>query len=155
MNKSDVDKVVERLPRSLIVFKALITNDEGKYLLLKRSDYMPFNANKWEFAGGKLDYGENIHDVLAREVEEETKLKITYNKYPTYVFYDMCEDYKDIPRILMFFRSKVSSGSIVLSSEHTEYKWLDIDDAIKIEDLMPESIATLTYLTTTPSRDIL
>ena len=50
---------------------AIVTNNEGKILLHRRSD-----SNTWALPGGTMEIGESISDTLKREVKEETGLDI-------------------------------------------------------------------------------
>jgi ADP-ribose pyrophosphatase YjhB (NUDIX family) len=50
---------------------AIVTNDEGKILLHRRSD----NA-LWSLPGGVMEIGESIKETVVREVKEETGLEV-------------------------------------------------------------------------------
>jgi 8-oxo-dGTP diphosphatase len=57
--------------------KGLIENSEGKVLVLKSSlkgHRIPTEAY-WDIPGGRIEEGENVLDVLKREVEEELGIK--------------------------------------------------------------------------------
>ncbi|HTX61499.1 MAG TPA: NUDIX domain-containing protein, partial [Methanobacterium sp.] len=60
-----------------LAVRALITDDDGKILILKRSVDSKTNPGKWELPGGKVDQGEPFDKALIREVYEETGLKIS------------------------------------------------------------------------------
>ena len=56
----------------------------GKILLLKESKKL---SGKWELPGGGLNFGEEAHDGLKREIEEETGIKIkNVSKRPQYAW---------------------------------------------------------------------
>lgn len=62
-----------------VSIKALIYNDEGKFLLVKEA------KGVWEFPGGGLDFGEEAHAGLRREINEEMNLEIeTISEHPTH-----------------------------------------------------------------------
>ncbi len=65
----------ENFPDSFyhVSIKGLVVKD-GKVLLLKES---PELSGKWELPGGGLNFGEDIHEALRREIEEETGIKVT------------------------------------------------------------------------------
>ncbi len=42
----------------------------GKILICQRTQYQPMPL-KWEFPGGKIEQGEQPHEALIREIEEE------------------------------------------------------------------------------------
>ena len=127
------DDFKSKLPKALIVFRALIKNNEGKFLFLKRSDYRNWLNFKWEPPGGRLKIDEDISSLLEREILEETSLKIKPDSQPFYSQLRMCVDYKDIPAILVFFMSTIVSGDIKLSNEHTEYRWVDLKEAAALD----------------------
>jgi len=49
-----------------ISLKCLITNDKGEVLVVKET-----GRDWWDFPGGGMDYGEDIHAAIARELKEE------------------------------------------------------------------------------------
>ena len=55
--------------------KALI-EDDGRLLLIQKSDGDPNQPGKWEIPGGRLEFGEDIDDHLMREVREEVGLEV-------------------------------------------------------------------------------
>lgn len=57
-----------------LTVRAVIYDDSGRILLLKRSVRSRNYPGKWEFPGGKVDPGERFDDAVLREVEEETGL---------------------------------------------------------------------------------
>ena len=63
--------------RQITVAIALIKNDYGKILLQKRVDPLILDADKkWEFPGGKVEYGEDPKDTVKRESLEEIGCQI-------------------------------------------------------------------------------
>jgi ADP-ribose pyrophosphatase YjhB (NUDIX family) len=65
---------------------AMILNEKGEVLLGHRNDD-PIKASSdlhgegcWTFPGGKLDFGETLLDGAAREVLEETSIKVDKEK---------------------------------------------------------------------------
>lgn len=63
--------------------KGLIVVD-GKILLMKEIEQ---KSGKWELPGGGLDFGEEIHEALKREIEEEMGVKVkSIEDHPLYVW---------------------------------------------------------------------
>jgi 8-oxo-dGTP diphosphatase len=60
-----------------LAVRVLLTDRDGKILILKRSTDSKTNPGKWELPGGKVDQGESFDHALIREVYEETNLKIS------------------------------------------------------------------------------
>tara|TARA_B100000282_G_C31715835_1_gene483470 strand:+ start:1280 stop:1681 length:402 start_codon:yes stop_codon:yes gene_type:complete len=103
-NNDDIKKVA----------KVILINEKKEVLLLKRSNYLEKYANEWDLPGGHLKLGESLVQGLTREVKEETGLSI---KNPTY--FTKIEDH------LHFFTALFTKQKILLSSEHTEYKFFN------------------------------
>ena len=58
------------------IVEALIHNNKGEILLLKRSKKNSVWVNKWQLPGGKLEEGESSIKAIKREIFEETSLSI-------------------------------------------------------------------------------
>ena len=105
-----------------------IKNGEMEFLLLKRSpeQYYP---NLWQMVSGKIKENETAYRTALREIKEETSL--TPEKFwvaPTVnSFYAPDKDYICL---LPVFAAKVKYDSkIILSKEHTEFKWVNPEEA--------------------------
>ena len=58
--------------------KALIKNDKGQYLFLRRSERMEAEIEPhWDIPGGRIDSTERLEQALAREIAEETNLTLS------------------------------------------------------------------------------
>ena len=98
--------------------KAVIEKN-GRYLLFKREPGAEDYQNLWDFVGGRLDPGETPADAAARETLEESALEIVPGpEVKTVVF-------EEEKRVLTFhyFTPESFTGTIALSSEHTDYRW--------------------------------
>jgi 8-oxo-dGTP diphosphatase len=62
-----------------LAVRVLLTDQDGKILILKRSTDSKTNPGKWELPGGKVNQDESFDHALIREVYEETNLKIAWN----------------------------------------------------------------------------
>jgi len=60
--------------------KAVVTLDDSKILLVRKSADDPNRPGKWDLPGGRLKTGEHLDSHLAREVMEETGLRVTPGK---------------------------------------------------------------------------
>ncbi len=103
---------------------ALIKDDSGNYLFIKRSedDSMP---GVWEVPGGKMDYGEDPKDSLKREVMEEVGLSVE-------VLNPFCVISHVSPKkqaVRIVYKANLKEiGDIRLSKEHSAFKWSDFSD---------------------------
>src|SRR3989344_4110837 len=109
--------------------KVLLKNPEGKYLLMRRSQYEKRGAGKWDIAGGRIDIGVSLAENLAREVNEETGL--TMNSEPRLVAaQDIIWPDRHVVRIT--YTAEVT-GEPVLSEEHSEYGWFSYEEMKTLE----------------------
>lgn len=68
---------MENNKRQITVVIGLIKDRVGRILLQKRSDpLIPDAHERWEFPGGRIDYGENPENALKRECLEEIGCEI-------------------------------------------------------------------------------
>lgn len=98
------------------VSKAVMLDEEGKVLIMKRSPKSISKESPWEWdlPGGHVQEGESDVKGLQREIQEETQLYI--RKAPDWFMLD---------GYTRFFLIREWEGEVTLSDEHTEYKWLD------------------------------
>jgi 8-oxo-dGTP diphosphatase len=119
--------------KEVYVGMAAIIEKDDKYLILKRSEEKDFAPNSWETVTGRLDADESPVDGILREVEEETKLKVEV-LYPLDVgfFY---RGGKEFPMVFISFYCKYLKGDVSITWEHSEFKWITLDEAIQLPDL--------------------
>lgn len=105
---------------------AVIANDEGKVLLLMST----YDGGRWGLPGGGVEPGETIHQAIVRECMEEIGAKVIINAF-TGLYY-----HKSYNSQVGIFRCELPKGSeICLSSEHSEYKWFDIEEMGEVQKL--------------------
>ena len=64
----------------IISVYAILRNEKGEFLLLRRSENSHSNPGKWDLPGGKLGQEETLGEAVAREVWEETGISIVPGK---------------------------------------------------------------------------
>lgn len=98
-------------------------------LIVKRSPNDSFLPNKWELVGGTMDIGEKYEDSLRREVLEEVGLQITIG-VPYYCF-EWTKKEDNLNRFVLdicFLCRLSGQKNIVLSREHSEYRFITEDE---------------------------
>lgn len=107
----------------------------GRFLLLYRHEARP-NGKCWGQPAGKMEKGEDRLQAMIREIKEETGQKLSpnqlahaatvYVKYPEYHF------------VYHVFHSSLKKKlPVVLSDEHTEFKWVTPEESLKLT-LIPD-----------------
>jgi len=112
--------------------KILIKNAEGKYLLLFCSaEKYPEVGAKWDIVGGRIDKGSSLMENLKREVFEESGLELA-GEPKLIAAQDILKSDKHVVRLTYTGEAK---GDIVLSDEHSQYKWFTIGELQDLESL--------------------
>ncbi|WP_054950288.1 NUDIX hydrolase [Numidum massiliense] len=123
-----------------IAAKAIIFKDD-RVLVLRRTEEerTAKEHHGWDFPGGGLEANEPIMDALAREVKEETGLRVKVIA-PAYI-YDEIQAEKHLVVIKYVCHRPV--GTLSLSAEHESAHWFAIDEvaASVLPEWMKEEIA--------------
>ncbi len=108
-----------------IAVKGIIRRGDGKILIVKRSGQDSYLPGKWEMVGGGVEEKEKPQIALAREIMEETGLRVVIRE-PFNVF--TFENEKNEFKIGITFICEYAEGEVSLSDEHSEYAWIDPKD---------------------------
>ncbi len=106
-----------------LAVRVLLTDQDGKILILKRSTDSKTNPGKWELPGGKVDQDESFDHALIREVYEETNLKIALE----HVVGASEQNLHIIRAVHIIMSGIIIEGDLNLSSEHEGYAWVWMD----------------------------
>ncbi|HTW96977.1 MAG TPA: NUDIX domain-containing protein [Candidatus Methylomirabilis sp.] len=126
-----MDKI-QKIGTSAFIFK------NNHVLLLKRAKDEGVFPEHWELPGGKVEYGERPEDAVAREIREETGLKIKVGfPYGTFSYFLNEIHYIDIQ-----YYCYALGDEIKLSVEHEKYLWANENDLkdLLITEQMREAI---------------
>jgi 8-oxo-dGTP diphosphatase len=104
-----------------LAVKALVANEQGCILAIRRSAASKFFGGTWDLPGGKVDPGESFDVALAREIREETGLTFALTGVAGAAEYDC----PTVRLAVLFMEAAVQSGQVCLSSEHDDYAWVE------------------------------
>jgi 8-oxo-dGTP diphosphatase len=125
----DLDDEVFLVAQKAIVVKA------NKVLLLKtRENDMAKNLrSKWDLPGGLIEIKEELPKALAREVGEESNLKIDVDRLLAAQDY-WINDFKfangeirSTHLIILGYICNYNQGKVKISNEHSRFRWVDQD----------------------------
>ncbi|MBI2601229.1 NUDIX domain-containing protein [Candidatus Daviesbacteria bacterium] len=122
--------------RFMVAMGAIIENELGQILLVKRSNDNDYKPEIWEYPMGRIKQFENPVEGLKREVREETRLEIEIIK-PLKVFSFMRGEKdadNEVVGVVYWAKIEGSDDNVTLSDEHTEYKWVTPDAALDLID---------------------
>ncbi len=103
-----------------LAVKALVTDDEGRVLLIRRSAASKHDKHQWDLPGGKVDPGEPFDVALLREVEEETGLSVSIEGVAGAAEYEVTE----VRVAMLFLEARRTAGTVRLSDEHDQSAWV-------------------------------
>ena len=114
--------------------KALLKNQEGKYLLLRRNPHAcPSTKELWDIPGGRIHAGVPLLENLKQEIYEETKLVLS-GAPELIAAQDIILPYTHIIRLTY---TGTADGNPILNSEHTSFWWADKEE---IKSLPPSEL---------------
>ncbi|WP_063025239.1 NUDIX hydrolase [Nocardia niwae] len=123
-------------PNSIkVAVSALVQDDEGRILLIRRTD-----NGKHSIPGGGLEAGETVTQAVVREVREETGIEVAVVQLVG-VFSDpghviAYEDGEVRQEFSICFRAKPTGGTLRPSDESSEVEWVTPNELIQ-RDIHP------------------
>ncbi|MFC1742097.1 NUDIX hydrolase [Nanoarchaeota archaeon] len=129
----------DRSKAHYVVATSIIMKD-NKFLIAKRAPHEKVHPNLWTVPGGKLEMSDYIYrhkdtpihwynileNVVKREVMEEVGLKIRNLNYLTSMVFLRPDG---IPTIIISLFADHHEGSVALSRDLTDYRWVTLEEA--------------------------
>ncbi len=107
-----------------LAVKAVIVNDRGESLLLRRSASNTSFVGCWEWPGGKVEPGEDFASAVVRETKEEAGLDIGITGLAGATEFEM----PTFHIVLLCMEARVAGGTLRLSEEHDAVDWVPWSD---------------------------
>ncbi len=116
-----------------IAVKGIIRREGGDILIIRRSNVDSFNSGIWETVGGGMDESDATpQEALRREIREEVGLEVKVRE-PFNVFTFINNEGET--KIGITFVCDLIEGEVILSQEHSEFKWINPSNFYKEESI--------------------
>lgn len=102
-----------------------------EFLLLKRSKEVKY-PELWQMVTGEIDKNEKAHQTALREIYEETGLSPLKLWVVPHINSFYSPEENEICMIPVFAALVDKNATIKISEEHTQYKWVNKDEAKKL-----------------------
>lgn len=113
--------------------KALIVDDQERYLALRRAAGSTIWPSRWELPGGKVDEGESFDRALLRESEEETGLRVRLTRFIGGTEWELPK----VNVVFIVMAAAIEAGQLALSEEHEEHRWVDREGLLGLNLVEP------------------
>jgi len=111
--------------RPFLAVRAIITDEDGRVLILKRANTVQGNG-KWCLPGGNIEYAQQVNDAVTKEIEEETSLICEDVKFLFYLE-NLPSEESELHYVNLVFLCS-AEGTIELNSESSDYAWIGSDE---------------------------
>ena len=119
------------------VATSLLINNDGKILILKRSNKVKTYKGLWGGVAGYVEENEEPYDTAIKEIKEEVGLKkgdISLIKQLNPIEFTDFYDQKRYDWKIFVFLFKIRKKSeIIIDWEHSEYRWIPPSEIVKYD----------------------
>lgn len=129
----------EKPKTQFVIVKGLVINSEGKILMVQRKKEWHKEAHaKWEFPGGKVDFGETPAEACIREVREESGFNVKIRRLLPEILSSRWEyPNRHSQQILICYLCDLIDGKISLEDHGVmDVKWYPPEEILKL-DVLP------------------
>jgi len=133
------------------VATCLLINDEGKLLILKRSEKVRTYKGMWGGVVGYVEENEEPYETAIKEIQEEVGLNkedvTLIKKSDPIVFTDLYEGQHYNWKIFVFLFKIKKKSKINIDWEHLEYRWIPPSDIVKYDTVprLKEAVSKLLF----------
>lgn len=123
--------------KQITVFIGLVVKD-NKILMVKRNEPEVKGAHmKWEFPGGKVDFGETPKEAVGRELLEETGVEVEVGRLLPYVHTSYWDYPWGVQHTLIFgYECKFLNQYARVDDHHVNsIKWVPLNEVSHLESL--------------------
>lgn len=122
------------IPEIRVVAKAMLMNEQGEILVLRRSPTDTIRPGAADFPGGGVEPGESLVEAVVREIQEEAGL--TVDGSDLQLAYTMTSPPREGGNVILraLFIGRVVGTEVQLSFEHDAFRWVNLTDIKAVFD---------------------
>lgn len=124
-----LDRAVKVELLNRIIAKAVVFNDRGEVLLLRRSSTDTRRPLQWDLPGGAVDNGEAYTEAVVREIHEEAGLKVLVPQKNLIYTETM---HAGVNIVFLIYMTSTNKTNVTLSNEHDKSGWYKPAEALAI-----------------------
>jgi len=94
---------------------------DGERVLLIQRGHAP-NAGLWSIPGGRVEWGETLHDAVVREVREETGLEVEVG--PLVELLERMDDEPTYHFVIIDFLAYAIGGTLQAGDDASDVRWV-------------------------------
>jgi isopentenyldiphosphate isomerase len=114
----------------------VVMNGEGNILVLKRVASKKYFPNQWAVVGAAPLVPENDPEKIAhRELIDEIGFDGKIEKQGNEIVMNIEERGETLEWHVFPFLASVDRSEIILNDEHSEYQWVTVEEALKLETM--------------------
>lgn len=111
----------------IVTAVAVIRKEEGKYLVLKRSDREIAYPGMYTFPGGKIEDNDTVEETLIQEAKEEADLDLKPGKILLKDKSFVRPDGQTV-KVFSYLCEAQDISHIKISQDFTDYRWVSLAD---------------------------
>lgn len=123
---------MKRHQRQVFVAVALVINKQGQLLMARRHD--PKNKGmhgRWEFPGGKIEFGEKPVQTVVRETREEVGLQVAAVRLlNNYSWFHPDRSHVQVFLLAYIARAQRGEKAVPHCKEVSDVAWVSVDTAL-------------------------
>lgn len=111
----------------IVAVVAVIRNNDGRYLVLKRSEREVAYPGMYTFPGGKVEDNETVEETLVAEAEEEASLKLKPGKVLLKDKSFIRPDEQTV-KVFSYLCEVEDADNVVIDEDFTDFKWVTLEE---------------------------